>query len=98
MRKIMIIIAMGVLCMCVTSCSYIYEQAYVAEQEYKLFREKGWSDSTMYKHEFIEMYQSMSYKEQQKYKAYRERMNAEARELAFMEAQIKAEAEQMLSE
>ena len=40
MKKILTIIAMGVLCMCVTSCSDICEEAYIKEQEYKLFREK----------------------------------------------------------
>lgn len=97
MKKIMIMV-MGVLCMCVTSCSNIYEQAYVAEQEYKLFREKGWADSTLYKNEFIELYQSMSYQEQQEYKAYRERMNTEAFELRTIEAYTRAEALKMLQE
>ena len=98
MKKILTIIAMGVLCMCVTSCSDICEEAYIKEQEYKLFREKGWADSTLYKNEFIELYQSMSYKEQQRYKAYREHMEAEALELRTIEAYTRAEALKMLSE
>lgn len=98
MKKIMTIIAMGVLCMCVTSCSDICEEAYIKEQEYKLFREKGWADSTLYKNEFIELYQSMSYKEQQRYKSYREHMEAEALELRSIEAYTRAEALKMLSE
>lgn len=98
MKKIMTIIAMGVLCMCVTSCYDICEEAYIKEQEYKLFREKGWADSTLYKNEFIELYQSMSYKEQQRYKAYREHMDTEARELRTIEEQTRAEALQMLGE
>ena len=97
MKKIMII-AMGVLCLCVTSCNDICKDAYMAEQTYKLYREKGWSDSTLYKNEFIEMYQSMTYNEQQRYKSYREKMDTELRELATIEAQTKAEALQMLNE
>ena len=98
MKKMIFTIAMGVLCMCVTSCSNSYEQAYVAEQEYKLFREKGWEDSTLYKNEFIELYQSMSYQEQQEYKTYRERKNTEAFELRTIEAYTRAEALKMLEE
>lgn len=98
MKKIMTIIAMGVLCMCVTSCYDICEEAYIKEQEYKLFREKGWADSTLYKNEFIELYQSMTYKEQQRYKSYREQMEAEALELRSIEAYTRAEALQMLGE
>ena len=94
----MTIIAMGVLCMCVTSCYDICEEAYIKEQEYKLFREKGWADSTLYKNEFIELYQSMTYKEQQRYKSYREQMEAEALELRSIEAYTRAEALQMLGE
>ena len=98
MKKMIFTIAMGVLCMCVTSCSDICKDAYMAEQAYKLYREKGWSDSTLYKNEFIEMYQSMTYNEQQRYKSYREKMDTELRELATIEAQTKAEALQMLNE
>ena len=98
MKKIMIIIAMGVLCMCVTSCSDICKDAYMAEQAYKKYREKGWSDSTLYKNEFIEMYQSMTYNEQQRYKAYREHMDAELREQAAAEDFARLEALKMLNE
>lgn len=98
MKKIMIIIAMGVLCICVTSCSDICKDAYMAEQAYKLYKEKGWSDSVLYKNEFIEMYQSMTYKEQQRYKSYREKMDAELREQAAVEYFARMEALKMLSE
>ena len=98
MKKMIFTIAMGVLCMCVTSCSDICEEAYIKEQEYKLFREKGWADSTLYKNEFIEIYQSMSYKEQQRYKSYREHMNTEAFELRMIEEHTRAEALQILEE
>lgn len=98
MKKIMIIIAMGVLCICVTSCSDICKDAYMAEQAYKLYKEKGWSDSALYKNEFIEMYQSMTYKEQQRYKSYREKMDAELREQAAVEDFARMEALKMLSE
>ena len=97
MKKIMII-AMGVLCICVTSCSDICKDAYMAEQAYKLYKEKGWSDSVLYKNEFIEMYQSMTYKEQQRYKSYREKMDAELREQAAVEDFARMEALKMLSE
>ena len=97
MKKIMII-AMGVFCMCVTSCSDICKDAYMAEQAYKLYREKGWADSTLYKNEFIEMYQSMSRYEQQKYKSYREQMDAELREQAAAEYFARLEALKMLNE
>ena len=97
MKKIMII-AMGVLCLCVTSCNDICKDAYMAEQTYKLYREKGWSDSTLYKNEFIEMYQSMTYNEQQRYKAYREHMDAELREQAAAEDFARLEALKMLNE
>jgi hypothetical protein len=98
MKRMMTIIAMGVLCMCVTSCSDICKDAYMAEQAYKLYRNKGWSDSTLYKNEFIEMYQSMTYKEQQRYKSYREKMDAELREQAAVEDFARMEALKMLSE
>ena len=98
MKKIMTIIAMGVLCMCVTSCSDICEKAYIKEQEYKLFREKGWADSTLYKNEFIQLYQSMSYDQQQEYKEYRKAMEVEAIELATYLEHTKTEALQMLNE
>ena len=98
MKKIMIIIAMGVLCICVTSCSDTCKDAYMAEQAYKLYKEKGWSDSVLYKNEFIEMYKSMTYKEQQRYKSYREKMDAELREQAAVEDFARMEALKMLSE
>ena len=98
MKRMMTIIAMGVMCMCVTSCSDICKDAYMAEQAYKLYREKGWSDSTLYKNEFIEMYQSMNYNEQQRYKAYREHMDAELREQAAEEDFARLEALKMLNE
>jgi hypothetical protein len=98
MKKMIFTIAMGVLCMCVTSCSDICKDAYMAEQAYKLCREKGWADSTLYKNEFIEMYQSMTYKEQQRYKSYREKMDAELREQAAVEDFARMEALKMLSE
>ena len=40
----------------------------------------------------------MTYKEQQRYKAYREHMNTEAFELRMIEEHTRAEALQMLSE
>lgn len=98
MKKMIFTIAMGVLCMCVTSCSDICEEAYVAEQTYKHYREKGWADSLVYKNEFIDLYQSMTYDQQQRYKSYREHMNTEAREMASILKTTKAEALQMLSE
>ena len=98
MKKTIITIAMGVLCLCVTSCTNVYEDAYVAEQTYKHYREKGWVDSLMYKQEFIDLYQSMTYKQQQKYKSYRERMDTESREVRAMEESARLEALQMLSE
>lgn len=91
-------IAMGVLCLCVTSCSDLCKDAYMAEQAYKLYREKGWADSTLYKNEFIEMYQSMNYNEQQRYKSYREHMDAELREQAAAENFARLEALKMLNE
>lgn len=98
MKKMIVTIAMGVLCLCVTSCSDICEEAYIKEQEYKLYREKGWTDAHLRKQEFLDLYQSMTYKEQQRYKAYRERMDTEARELRTIEEQTKAEALKMLEE
>lgn len=98
MKKTILSIAMGVLCLCATSCGNVYESAYEAEQTYKLYREKGWSDSLRYKNEFIDIYQNMTFKEQQRYKSYREKMDAELRELASMEEFARLEALQMLNE
>ena len=98
MKKIMTIIAMGILCMCATSCSDVIEDAYMAEQYYKLYRAEGRADAALYKAEFMEYYQSMSESERERYKAYRKQMDEEARKFASMEKNIKAEAEQMLNE
>ena len=98
MKKTIIAIAMGVLCLCATSCVNVYEDAYVAEQTYKHYREKGWADSLTYKQEFIDLYQSMTYAQQKKYKSYRERMDTESREMRAMEEFSRLEALKMLSE
>lgn len=98
MKKMIFTIAMGVLCLCVTSCSDICEEAYVAEQTYKHYRENGYADSLVYKKEFIELYQSMTYDQKQQYKEYRRVMEVEAIELATYLEHTEAEALQMLSE
>ena len=100
MKKIMTIIAMGVLCLCVTSCSDICEEAYTAEQMYKYYKDLngGYAAAMQYKQEFLNLYQSMTDSQQRRYKVYRERMNTEARELRSIEENTKAEALKMLEE
>ena len=100
MRKMIFTIAMGVLCLCVTSCSDICEDAYVAEQMYKHYKsmDGGSAAAAQYEAEFMELYTSMSYNQRERYKAYREHMDTEARELATMEQHIKDEVRAMLSE
>lgn len=101
MKKILTIIAMGVLCLCMcTSCSDICEDAYMAENMYKYYKDMdGGSAAAMkYEAEFKELYQSMTEVERRRYKSYRKRMNQEAAQLRQQEETIKAEALQMLND
>lgn len=75
-----------------------YDALYTAEHNYKLCKQKNWSDTTMYKNEFIERYQALTYDEQQSYKAYREQKDAEERELQAIERFTRLEAIKMLNE
>ena len=97
--KKMIIIAMGVLCMC-TSCSDIKEDAYMAENLYKYYKnmDGGSAAAMKYEKEFKELYQSMTEVERRQYKTYRKRMNQEAAQFRQQEEIIKAEANAMLNE
>lgn len=98
MKRMMTIIAMGVMCMCVTSCTDKYEEAYMAEQMYKYHKSLCSPSSIRYEGEFMELYTSMTDEERTRYKSYREHMDTEARELRTIEERIKAEAQAMLNE
>lgn len=97
MKKIIIAIVLGFTALFATSCTDIYEEAYQAEHTYKLYRNKSWSDSLLYRQQFLDIYTSMSFAEREEYKRYREAMDAEAREIATIEAHIKSEAIEMLN-
>lgn len=97
MKKIIIAIVLGFTALFATLCTDIYEEAYQAEHDYKLSRDKSWSDSLLYKQQFMDIYTSMSFAEREEYKRYREAMDAEAREIATIEAHIKSEALEMLN-
>lgn len=82
------------------SCQDIYESAYESEMNYKAKKENPHLISgslEMYKTEFIQKYESMSWGEQQRYKVYRERENKRAeREYKAMK-QARTEAIEMLN-
>lgn len=100
MKKILTIIAMGVLCLCVTSCSDVCEEAYMAELNYKYWKGVNpySSAAIQYEKEFMELYQGMSEVERRQYKTYRKRMEQEAAQLRQQEETVKAEANAMLNE
>lgn len=99
MKKIMTIIAMGVLCLCVTSCSSKIEEAYVAECQYKYYKSiDGHAAAAQFEAEFMELYTSMTYDQQQRYKEYRKAMEVEAIELATYMEHTKEEARAMLND
>lgn len=97
MKNFIITIVIGVTALFVTSCTNIYEEAYQAEHNYKLYRDKNWSDTLLYKQQFLDVYTSMSYNERESYKRYREEKDAEALAARTLETYINAEAIEMLN-
>lgn len=83
MKKIIIIIVLGITALSVTSCTTIYEKAYQAEMLYKAKKESPESvRGSLEDHQarFLKMYKSMDRREQRIYKTYRERWNKEAKD------------------
>ena len=94
MKKMIFTIAMGVLCMCVTSCSDKMEDAYMAEILYKDAVKRNDAMELKYKQNFMEIWLSMTDDERTEYRNYRTYMeNETARFMA-----VEKEAEELLSE
>lgn len=98
MKKCIVLIVLVIITIGVSSCNQIYEDAYQLEHNYKLCREKNWSDSLMYKTQFIELYKAMTYSEQKQYKKYRDEKNMLKAELDAVNAHNEKEAIGLLNE
>ena len=100
MKKMIFTIAVGVLCMFATSCSNKFEDAYMAENLFKYYKDLsgGGAAALQYKEQFVELYTSMTEEERARYKSYREHMDKEARELRAAEEKAEAEAKAMLGD
>lgn len=100
MKKFIIPIVLVLSSMSMASCQDIYESAYESEMYYKAKKENPAALSgslESYEAEFVRKYEAMSWSEQQRYKAYRERENKRAeREYEAMK-QAQAEAIEMLN-
>ena len=97
MKKLFFTLSMGVLC-AMTSCTKLNERAYNLEQNYKFLKSINSSDTLKLRDEFMVLYLSMSYEEQQEYKRYREKKNIIMKELKELDAMLEAEALEMLNE
>lgn len=85
MKKIMIIIAMGVLCICVTSCSDICKDAYMAEILYRDAVKRNDAMELKYKEDFLNIWCSMSDEERTEYRNYRTYMERETEQMMAIE-------------
>lgn len=94
MKKMIITIAMGVLCLCVTSCSDIYEDAYMAEIFYRDAVKRNDAMELKYKQDFLNLWHSMTDDERIEYRNYRSYMESETEQMK----KIEQEAIELLNE
>ena len=97
MKKLFFALSMGVLC-AMTSCTRLNVKAYNLEQEYKLHKSINSNETEKLRNEFVALYLSMTYEEQQEYKKFREEQNVIIKELKEIDAKLETEALEMLDE
>ena len=85
MKKMVLFIAMGVLCLCVTSCGNIVQDAYIAEINYRDAIKRNDVMELKYKQEFLDIYCSMNEQERIEYRKYRIDIEKEIERIEFAE-------------
>lgn len=94
MKKMIIIAAMAVLCLCATSCSDVYQDAYMAEILYRDAVKRNDAMEVKYKQEFLDIWHSMTDDERIEYRNYRSSMESETEQMM----KIEQEAIELLNE